>query len=53
MKEQNQGTMLKKHGNRTGREILDKSAVSSRQSLVDELVRQATEAGIIVNGRKT
>jgi len=34
-------------------EILDKSAVSSMQSFVDELVQQATETGIIVNGRKT
>jgi len=34
-------------------EILNKSVVSSMQSLVDELVQQATEAGMIVNGRKT
>jgi len=34
-------------------EILDKSAVSCMQSLVDELVHQATEAGMVVNGRKT
>jgi len=34
-------------------EILDKSAVSNMQSFVDELVQQATEAGMIVNGRKT
>jgi len=34
-------------------EILDKSAVSSMQSFVDELVQQATEAGMIVNGPKT
>jgi len=34
-------------------EIQDKSAVSSMQSFVDELVQQATEAGMIVNGRKT
>ena len=34
-------------------EILDKSAVSSMQSFIDELVRQATEVGMIVNGRKT
>jgi len=34
-------------------EILDKSAVSNMQSFVDELARQATEAGMIVNGHKT
>ena len=34
-------------------EVLDKSAVSNLQSFVDELVQQATEAGMIVNGRKT
>jgi len=34
-------------------EVLDKSAVSNMQSFVDELVQQATEAGMIVNGRKT
>ena len=34
-------------------EILDKSAVSCMQSFVDELVQQATDAGMIVNGRKT
>jgi len=34
-------------------EILDKSAVSSMQSFVDKLVQQATETGMIVNGRKT
>ena len=34
-------------------EILDKSVVSSMQSYVDELIQQATEAGMIVNGRKT
>ena len=34
-------------------EILNKSVVSSMQSFVDELVQQATEAGMIVNGRKT
>jgi len=34
-------------------EILDKSAVSCMQSFVDELVQQATKAGMIVNGRKT
>ena len=32
-------------------EILDKSAVSNMQSFFDELVQQATEAGMIVNGR--
>jgi len=34
-------------------EILNKSVVSGMQSFVDELVQQATEAGMIVNGRKT
>jgi len=34
-------------------EILDKEADSSMQSFVDELVQQSTEAGMIVNGRKT
>ena len=34
-------------------QILNKSVVSSMQSFVDELVQQATEAGMIVNGRKT
>lgn len=34
-------------------EILDKSAVSCMQSFVDELVQQATDAGMIVNCRKT
>jgi len=34
-------------------EVLDKSAVSNMQSFADELVQQATEAGTIVNGRKT
>ena len=34
-------------------EILNKSVVSSMQSFVDELVQQATEAGMTVNGRKT
>ena len=34
-------------------EILSISAVSDMQSFVDELVQQATEAGMIVNGRKT
>ena len=33
--------------------ILDKSAVSSMQSFVHELVQQATEADIVVNGHKT
>ena len=34
-------------------EVLGRSAVSSIQSLVDELVQQATDGGMIVNGRKT
>jgi len=34
-------------------EVLGRSAVSSMQSFVDELVQQATDAGMIVNGRKT
>ena len=34
-------------------EFLSRSAVSSMQSLVDELVHQATDTGMIVNGRKT
>ena len=34
-------------------EFLSRSAVSSKQSLVDELVNQATDTGMIVNGRKT
>jgi len=33
--------------------FLSRSAVSSMQSLVDELVHQATDTGMIVNGRKT
>ena len=33
--------------------ILDKSAVSCMQSFVDELVQQATDAGMIVNCHKT
>jgi len=34
-------------------EILEKSAVSGMQSFIDELVRQSSAAGMIVNGRKT
>ena len=34
-------------------ETLNKSEVSCMQSFVDELVRQSTEVGMIVNGRKT
>ena len=34
-------------------EVLGRSAVSSMQSFVDELVQLATDAGMIVNGRKT
>ena len=34
-------------------EFLSRSAVSSMQSLVDELVHQVTDTGMIVNGRKT
>ena len=34
-------------------EILNKSVASSMQSLVNELVKQATETGMIVNDRKT
>ena len=34
-------------------EILNKSVASNMQSLVDELVQQATETGMIVNDRKT
>ena len=34
-------------------EVLSRLAVSSMQSLVDELVHQATDTGMIVNGRKT
>jgi len=34
-------------------EMLHKSVVSSMQSFVDEIVQQATEAGMIVNSRKT
>jgi len=34
-------------------EILSTPAVSSMQLFVDELIQQATEAGMIVNGRKT
>ena len=33
--------------------ILNKSVASNMQSLVDELVQQATETGMIVNDRKT
>ena len=32
-------------------EVVGRSAVSSMQSFVDELVQQATDAGMIVNGR--
>ena len=34
-------------------EFLSRSAVCSMQSLVDELVHQATDTGMIVNSRKT
>ena len=34
-------------------EFLSRSAVSSMQLFVDELVQQATDVGMIVNGRKT
>jgi len=34
-------------------EVLGRSAVSSMQSFVDELVQQATDAGMIMNGWKT
>jgi len=34
-------------------EILNKSPGSCMQSFVEELVQQSTEAGMIVNGRKT
>jgi len=34
-------------------EVPGRSAVSSMQSFVDELVQQATDASMIVNGRKT
>ena len=34
-------------------EFLSRSAVSSMQVFVDELVQQATGVGMIVNGRKT
>jgi len=34
-------------------EVLGRSAPSSMQSFVDQLVQQATDAGMIVNGRKT
>jgi len=34
-------------------ELLNKSAVISMQPFLDELARQATEMGMIVNGRKT
>jgi len=34
-------------------EVLGRSAVSSMQSFVDELVQQATDASMTVNGRKT
>jgi len=34
-------------------EILRQSQVSCMQSFVDELVQQSTDAGMIVNGRKT
>jgi len=34
-------------------EVLGRSAASSMQSFVDQLVQQATDAGMIVNGRKT
>jgi len=34
-------------------EILDKSAVSCMQIFIDELVQQATDAGMNVNGHKT
>jgi len=37
----------------TMNEILDKSAVSSMQLFVDELVQRATETSMIVNGRQT
>jgi len=33
-------------------EILSKTEASSMQSVVDELVQQATEADMIANGRK-
>jgi len=34
-------------------DVLGRSAASSMQSFVDQLVQQATDAGMIVNGRKT
>ena len=34
-------------------EIMNKSVASNMQSLVNELVKQATETGMIVNDRKT
>ena len=34
-------------------EFMGRSVVSSMQSFVDELVQQATDAGMIVNDRKT
>jgi len=34
-------------------EVLGRAAVSNMQSFVDELVQQATDAGMMVNGRKT
>jgi len=34
-------------------EILNKSVASNMQSLVNELVKQATETGMTVNDRKT
>ena len=37
----------------TTTQFMSRSAVSSMQSFVDELVQQATDAGMIVNDRKT
>jgi len=39
--------------NTTMTEFLSRSAVSSMQVFVDELVQQATDVGVIMNGRKT
>jgi len=48
------GCLTLKYVDTTMTEVLGRSAVSSiQQSFVDELVQQATDTGMIVNGRKT
>ena len=46
------GCLTHKYVNDTTTEVLGRSAVSRMQSFVDVLVQQATDAGMIVNGRK-